>query len=113
MDDVTPGARYAHCAALWAKATVDRAKQAHELDGMAARSLHKALASMSPDTDIAARVMILTPGGDFAGFALLSLDDVERLQFAAGHSKAMQAETVDGDKLIADFEAYLRNGGDL
>lgn len=110
MDDMTRGARYAHCAALWAQATAHRARQAHELDGMAARSLHQALTSMSPDSDIAARVIILTPDGELAGVAVLAAADVERLRLAAEDGAELQAAA---SGLAAEAEAWLRDGGDL
>ena len=104
------GAEFARCCALWSEATAVRARQAHELDGMAARGLHQALASMSPDSDIAARVIILTPDGEVAGVAVLAEADVERLRLAAEDSA--EAHTADSGQFVADVEAFLAQGGE-
>ena len=103
-------AEFAQCAALWSEATAVRARQARELAKLPAMELHAALSSMSPDTDVAARVVVLTAAGELAGMTELSAADVERLRRAAEDGAAMHAVTAD--ELSAQFEAFLRSDGE-
>lgn len=103
-------AEFARCCALWAEATAFRARQARELEGMAARGLHRALSSMGPDTDVAARAIILTPCGDLAGVVVLSHADTECLRLAAEASA--EAHAADPDQMISDLQAFLAEGGE-
>ncbi|MFD9630089.1 hypothetical protein [Streptomyces violascens] len=105
-------AEYARCCALWSEATAVRARQAKRQADLPAMELHAALSSMSPDTDVAARVIVLAAGGEVAGVTCLSAADVERLRLAAEDGAAMHA--VDADGLLAEAEAFLRGneGGD-
>ena len=103
-------AEFSRCAALWADATAIRARQAESQAKLPAMELHAALSSMSPDTDVAARVVVLTAGGELAGVTALSAADVERLRLAAEDGAAMHAVTAD--ELSAQFEAFLRSDGE-
>jgi hypothetical protein len=80
-------------------------------DDLRAIELHRALAAMGPDTGTAVRLIVLTPSGDPVGTLRLSAADVERLRLAAEDGAAMHAVTAD--ELSAEFEAFLRDGGEV
>lgn len=103
------GADFDRCCALWAEATAVRGRQAQQQADLPAMELHAALSAMSPDTDVAARVIVLTAGGVLAGVSCLSGADVERLRLAAEDSA--EAHTAVGG-LVAEVEAFLAQGGE-
>ena len=94
------------CCALWAEATALRMRQARQQADLPAMELHAALSSMSPDPDVAARVVVLTAGGDLAGVVRLAAGDVERLLAGLGVT-----DDIDTG-LGAEAEAFLAQGGE-
>jgi hypothetical protein len=106
------GDAFVRCCDLWADATAIRTRQARQRADLPAMELHAALSSMGPDTDAAARVIILTASGEMAGASRLSVADVERLLSALGVPDYADVDIDDdADRMVADVEAFLAEGG--